>query len=1073
MYFCKQLVLQGCVACLALTVNSSLHADLTLNTTPTLQQLKSALDGPGLSLQGLRLQQGMQGQYGLFSGGADPMGSGPVLGVPDGVFLLTGDSRSLLGPNSVADYTFNTGRRYTDPDLTGISAKAVFDPVILELDMVPEGDRINFVLVFGSEEYPEYVCSAFNDVFGLFVSGPGITGARNAAFVPDTHAAITVNNINNGQPGVAAGADVPCQLGNSMYFVNNGNGTGNAGTQLDGFSTPITASIGDLQPGSTYKVKLALADTGDSAFDSAALFKWLTSTSSTPVDLALRATASTLNPTFEGTLSLKYEVTNQSAVSTRLVQVGIELPAGVRWLGDDSGGQFDVATGIWQVGKVAAGATRSLTLELQVGRATAYPLVAEIGYAFNEDPDSTPYNRRSYPNEDDTAVVRLQPVANHAPEIVINDGATQHAVSYPENGTAVIIDYAAQDVDGEAEGKGLVWSLSGGVDAGLFVLDTLGRVSFRQPPDFEQPQDSDHNNSYRVKLQVCDSQAACDEQLLIVSVTDAFEDADGDGVSDQVEQGLGTDPAQADTDGDGVPDSLEIGPDASQPLDADADGVPDVLDTDDDNDGISSVLEHYDGNTVLTQDSDQDGVPDYRDADDDGDGLWTVAENYNGGDARDDDSDGDGLPDYRDADDDGDGKATASEGADPDGDHLPADAQDQDGDGVPDYLDARDGSRPWEDDDGDGISNADEVRLGSNPDDPDTDGDGVPDAVELGTPDKPLDTDGDGIPDMLDADDDGDGVPTLAEGLGGDPVDVDTDEDGTPDYRDADDDNDGILTRDENDPAGTLDTDGDGLPDYRDPDDDGDGVLTWHENYNGGTPADDDTDRDGRPDYQDADDDGDGLLTRHETPDPNGNGNPDDGLDSDGDGIPDYRDADDDGDGRPTLQEGADPDGDGAPADALDLDHDGRVDYLDPEVTPFVRLAVRVLLQGAYNRSTGLMEDDLRKRGYLPLAQPYASLGASFGYSHTGNLPPFAYFGSEAVTQAMLDQEGVDAVVDWVLIDLRDTLNPAQILFSKAGLLQRDGDVVDASTGLTDMVLSGVSPDSYILSIRHRNHLGV
>ncbi|MCB1638179.1 MAG: choice-of-anchor L domain-containing protein, partial [Thiothrix sp.] len=328
MYFYKQLILRGCLACLALTVNSPLFADLTLNTSPTLTQLKSALDGPGLSLQGLSLQQGIKGQYGLFSGGADPMGTAPILGMADGVFLLTGDSRSLLGPNSAVDYTFNTGQRYADPDLTRISAKATFDPVILELDMVPEGDRINFVLVFGSEEYPEYVCSPFNDVFGLFVSGPGITGTRNAAFVPGTDAAIAVNNINNGQPGTEAGSGVPCQLGNSMYFVNNGNGTGNAGTQLDGFSTPITASIGDLQPGRSYKVKLALADTGDSAFDSAALFKWLTSTSSTPVDLMLRATASTLKPSFDGPVTLTYEVINQSAVSTRLVQVGIELPAG-------------------------------------------------------------------------------------------------------------------------------------------------------------------------------------------------------------------------------------------------------------------------------------------------------------------------------------------------------------------------------------------------------------------------------------------------------------------------------------------------------------------------------------------------------------------------------------------------------------------------------------------------------------------------------------------------------------------------------------------------------------------------
>ncbi len=215
-----------------------------------------------------------------------------VLGVDAGVFMNTGNLGSLQGPNSSAAYSYNTKVQALDPDLATISSQAKYDPVTLEFDIKPQGDRLNFVFAFGSDEYPEYVCSRFNDAFGLFVSGPGLSGVRNAAFMPDSGDVVAVNNVNAGKPGSNADG-AACNLGNTAYFVDNGNGTGNAQTQLDGYTRPITASLGGLSAGQTYHVKLAMADAGDPAYDSGAFFKWLTSTQSTPVDLALQASAST------------------------------------------------------------------------------------------------------------------------------------------------------------------------------------------------------------------------------------------------------------------------------------------------------------------------------------------------------------------------------------------------------------------------------------------------------------------------------------------------------------------------------------------------------------------------------------------------------------------------------------------------------------------------------------------------------------------------------------------------------------------------------------------------------------
>lgn len=128
-------------------------------------------------------------------------------------------------------------------------------------------------------------------------------------------------------------------------------------------------------------------------------------------------------------------------------------------------------------------------------------------------------------------------------------------------------------------------------------------------------------------------------------------DTDGDGLLDDDETKLGTDPNNPDSDGDSVPDGVEVGNNLSKPLDTDGDGTIDALDGDDDADGILSYWESY-GKPVVSTDSDSDGTPDYLDKDDDGDGI-----------------------------------PTKDEGADKNADGKPDDARDTDGDSIPDYLD--------------------------------------------------------------------------------------------------------------------------------------------------------------------------------------------------------------------------------------------------------------------------------------------------------------------------------------------------------------------------------------------------
>ena len=119
-----------------------------------------------------------------------------------------------------------------------------------------------------------------------------------------------------------------------------------------------------------------------------------------------------------------------------------------------------------------------------------------------------------------------------------------------------------------------------------------------------------------------------------------------------------------------------------------------------------------------------------------------------------------------------------------------------------------------------------------------------------------------------------------------------------------------------------------------------------------------------------------------------------------------------------------------------------------------VELAVKVFLQGPYSTETGLMNHELQSGGLIPLTEPYG----------TGK--------NETTTQAVLDKNDVpeDIIVDWVLIELRDT--PTTVVDRRAALVQRDGDVVDLD-GVSAVKFTDVDPGLYFVVVRHRNHLGI
>jgi PKD repeat protein/glucose/arabinose dehydrogenase len=121
---------------------------------------------------------------------------------------------------------------------------------------------------------------------------------------------------------------------------------------------------------------------------------------------------------------------------------------------------------------------------------------------------------------------------------------------------------------------------------------------------------------------------------------------------------------------------------------------------------------------------------------------------------------------------------------------------------------------------------------------------------------------------------------------------------------------------------------------------------------------------------------------------------------------------------------------------------------------------VRTNLSGPFSATEGLMRDDLRAAGFVPLTEPYTALG----FAHAGG------GGGEATTAGRLATTGLNAPVDWVVVELRSGSNPAQVLATRCALVERDGDVVGVDG--YPVLLFNVADGAYFVSIRHRNHLG-
>jgi gliding motility-associated-like protein len=274
------------------------------NTSPS-GLVQNVLLGQGVTVSNI-MYNGSPTAIGTFSA------TGTNLGINQGVVMTTGtvinNGNGPHGPNNQAGAGVdnNVGGSTL---LTGLVTGAqTFNAAILEFDFVPFSDTVRFKYVFGSDEYPEFAPPnnlGYNDVFGFFISGPGISGIQNIARLPNNGSIVSINNVN--------------AITNSQFF--NYNGDGNTGPynsnasyiQYDGFTDVLTA-MSKVQCGKTYHLIIAVADVGDGQWDSGIFLEANSLSSKNPITIKYDLSAKLFsNPDWmaEGCVKAKVEISRE------------------------------------------------------------------------------------------------------------------------------------------------------------------------------------------------------------------------------------------------------------------------------------------------------------------------------------------------------------------------------------------------------------------------------------------------------------------------------------------------------------------------------------------------------------------------------------------------------------------------------------------------------------------------------------------------------------------------------------------------------------------------------------------
>jgi outer membrane protein OmpA-like peptidoglycan-associated protein len=244
------------------------------------KKVRQNLKGFGIKIKNVRYR-GKRCAIGEFWNGE------AIFELSHGIVLSTGIAKTAEGENDDKGKT-GVNRRKGHRVFEAVTSEKLYDAAVLQFDFYPNSDYISFNFVFASEDYPEFSTSNYNDVIAFILTLPN--GEKvNLATLPNSKELVSVASIN---PAV-----------HPQYYINNSqqeapkiyneldsfletNSThemlltrrwdvqkastleSKYPTQFDGFSKVLKAQYPVLA-NQKYRLQIAIADNGNSIFDSA------------------------------------------------------------------------------------------------------------------------------------------------------------------------------------------------------------------------------------------------------------------------------------------------------------------------------------------------------------------------------------------------------------------------------------------------------------------------------------------------------------------------------------------------------------------------------------------------------------------------------------------------------------------------------------------------------------------------------------------------------------------------------------------------------------------------------------
>ncbi|MDE0536545.1 choice-of-anchor L domain-containing protein, partial [Tenacibaculum sp. L6] len=649
------------VTILMFIVSFRAFSQATITPNPTAAQIATELQSAGVVITNPVITRGATNQIALFTNGD----GGANLELDRGIAFTTSNVNQIFVTNNETGLSVNaSGTDHIDADLTAIDSQATRDVVVFEFDFraLPNYTGVLLEYQFGSEEYPDYVGSPFNDVFGFFVTDPfgldptipNMAPGANLAQVPGTTNPVAINNINAGFRGNSGGGanypGITPDLSQGALYINNGHvldndadpnnagplnnnpGATPIGVEFNGITRKLTANI-NLTPGITYHMKIAIADVTDSSFDSGV---FITRVGGVPIIVAEDdfgeivstnggiAVANVLtNDTVAG-------ITNPSASGVELSEVSSENP-GITL--NTNTGEVSVAPG------VPAG-VYELVYSLCQPSTNCDTAIVTITVLADSDGDNVA-DRDDLDDDNDGILDVNEGLCTPSQSGLWTVSGTTATYDYGNGVIARVTTTDADSFTNDSFNNQSFWSETLGGDtslAGIFDFGTSLTVSFEDslgnPVEVKNPTihldriggllGSGEQYSALVTLQggLTWSKLAGTSDFSVTSNTVTDKGAgvpgsgwDGDSTANDVDGTaagslkiygtISTFTLSFSQNYGGSADGIELILFACENLDTDFDGIPDYLDTDSDNDGCFDAIEGDED--VLTSHLNPDG----------------------------------------------------------------------------------------------------------------------------------------------------------------------------------------------------------------------------------------------------------------------------------------------------------------------------------------------------------------------------------------------------------------------------------------------------------------------------------